>query len=162
MSAVELVRVEDDDKPVLATLAQFYCYDLAAVRMYEVTEHGLYVYRYLDHYFLEPEREAYFVRHNDALAGFALTRRLPTGEREVAEFFVIRRHRRTGVGRRAAHQLFATHPGQWIVAFDDDNPDAAAFWPAVAHAVAVGAVHGESVRPPDSRFLQTVLRFSIE
>jgi hypothetical protein len=47
MSRVDLVRVGDNDKPVLANLVQFYCYELSAVRRYEVTEHGLYVYRYL-------------------------------------------------------------------------------------------------------------------
>jgi predicted acetyltransferase len=160
MSRVDLVRVGDNDKPVLANLVQFYCYEFSAVRRYDVTEHGLYVYRYLDHYFLEPEREAYFVRHEDALAGFALSRGLSTGEREVAEFFVMRRHRRAGVGRRAATQLFATHPGRWVVAFDDDNRHAAAFWPSVMQAIAIGDVQRESIGPPQRRFPRTVLRFS--
>jgi predicted acetyltransferase len=162
MSRVDLVRVGDDDKPVLANLVQFYCYELSAVRGYEVTEHGLYVPRYLDHYFLEPERDAYFVRHETALAGFALARGLSTGDREVAEFFVMRRHRRAGVGRRAAGQLFAMHPGRWFVAFDDENRDAAAFWSSVVPAIAIGDVQRESIGPPRRRFSQTVLRFSTE
>jgi predicted acetyltransferase len=162
VSTVELVVVREDDKPVLANLLQFYCYEFSAVRQYEVTEHGLFVYRYLDHYFVEPDRNAYFVRCDDALAGFALSRMLDTGEREMSEFFVMRKHRRTGMGRSAAELLFAKHPGRWLVAFDDDNHDATSFWPSVVRAVAVGAVHEESVGPPEVQFPKTVLRFATE
>jgi predicted acetyltransferase len=161
VATVDLVKVTDDDKPALGNLIQFYCYELSAVRHFEVTKHGLYVYRYLDHYFVDSDREAFFVRHGDALAGFALSRQLVSGEREVAEFFVMRRHRRHAVGRRAADQLFARHAGTWVVAYDDDNGDAAAFWPPVIQAAADGEPHRDHIGPPEHRFAQTVLRFSI-
>ncbi len=50
---VELVAVIEEHKHVLANLLQFYCYDFSEVRGYELTPHGTFVYRYLDHYFSE-------------------------------------------------------------------------------------------------------------
>ena|SRR5438270_13752857 len=159
MGDVELIEVTEDDKSVLANLMQFYCYDMSAVRGYDMTEHGTYTYRYVDHYFLEADRDAYLLRHDGALAGFVMSRELPTGEREVAEFFVVRRHRRAGVGARAAAALFATHPGRWVVAYDDLNPDGAAFWPDVVRRVAVDEVRHEHSGPPARAYERTVLRF---
>jgi predicted acetyltransferase len=157
---VELIDVTEDDKSVLANLLQFYRYDLSAARGYELTDHGTYIYRFLDHYFLETDRDAYLLRHERALAGFVMSRELPTGEREVAEFFVVRSHRRAGVGTRAAEALFAMHPGRWVVAYDDHNPEGSAFWPDVVQRVAIDAVQPEQSGPPVRSFEQTVLRFS--
>lgn len=160
MGVVELVEVAEADKAVLANLLQFYCYEMAAVRGYDMTEHGTYVYRYLDHYFLETDRDAFLLRHEGALAGFVMSRELAAGEREVAEFFVVRRHRRSGVGTRAAEALFALHPGRWVVAFDDRNREGSAFWPDLVQRVAVGSVEREHSGPPDGQYDRTVLRFS--
>lgn len=77
-----------------------------------------FVYRFLDNYFTEEGREACFVTVGGQLAGFTMTRLLDDGAREVAEFFVVRRYRRQGVGREAARQMFRRHPGQWVLAFD--------------------------------------------
>jgi len=54
------------------------------------------------------------------LAGFALVHhksKLSAADDvwDMAEFFVLRRHRRAGVGMRAAHILFETHAGAWEV-----------------------------------------------
>jgi predicted acetyltransferase len=160
MGDVALIEVTEDDKAVLANLLQLYRYDLSAIRSYELTDHGTYIYRFLDHYFLDADRDAFLLRHLGMLAGFVMSRELPTGEREVAEFFVVRKHRRTGVGTRAAHALFALHPGRWIVAFDDHNADGAAFWPDVVQRIAIDEVEQAHSGPPDRSYEQTVLRFS--
>jgi predicted acetyltransferase len=46
----------------------------------------------------------------------------------VAEFFVLRRYRRSGVGRRAAGALWDRTPGHWIVRVAERNHDARPFW----------------------------------
>lgn len=160
MGDVALIEVTEDDKAVLANLLQLYRYDLSAIRGYELTDHGTFIYRFLDHYFLEADRDAFLLRHVGALAGFVMSRELSTGEREVAEFFVVRKHRRTGVGSHAAYALFALHPGRWVVAYDDHNADGAAFWPDVVQRVATDGVEREHSGPPDRSYEQTVLRFS--
>ena len=158
--AVELIPVEEQDKAVLANLVQFYCYDMSPVRGIEVDEHGHFPYRYVDHYFVETDRDVYFIRHDGALAGFVMTRELPTAEREMAEFFVMRRHRRAGVGSEAARRIFSLHRTAWVVAFDDANTEAANFWPSVVSRASNDAVERQHVAPPENRFDRTILRFS--
>lgn len=157
---VELVPVCEEDKSVLQNLLQFYRYDLAEFRPYEITEHGLFVYRFLDHYFPPgSDREACFLRVDGVLAGFTMTRTLPDGSREVAEFFVMRAYRRRGVGREAARALFRRHPGPWTIAFDDANGPGRAFWPSIAAEAAAGAVASGHREPPDVSYASTWLRF---
>ena len=47
---------------------------------------------------------------------------------DVAEFFVLRQHRRSGVGRRAAALLFRAFPTRWTVRVLARNARALAFW----------------------------------
>lgn len=128
---VVLDPVVEERKPVLANLLQLYRHDLSEFRSYEVSDHGTFVYRFLDHYWTEPGRHAYFIRHAGQLAGFAMVRQVEQGTHEVAEFFVLRRHRGDGTSRAAALQLLRRSPGQWIIFHDDANERAGRFWVAV-------------------------------
>jgi predicted acetyltransferase len=158
--AVELVRVTEGDKSVLANLVQLYRYDFSPIRDFELTEHGAFVYRFLDLYFVDDGRTAWFIRHRGRLAGFAMVLVEPDGTSEVAEFWVARNHRRSGVGRAAAHMVFALRPGRWEVAIDLANDEAVSFWPPVVDAAAIGTVERTAVGPPERTHRQTVLRFS--
>ncbi|TQM82929.1 putative acetyltransferase [Saccharothrix saharensis] len=139
---VELVVVAESDKAVLANLVQLYQHDFSEIRDLPLTRHGTFTYAYLDHYFTEPAREAYFIEVGGELAGFALARADvdKDGSWNVAEFFVARGHRRRGVARAAARSLFARHPGTWTLTFDHANVGAAALWRQVAASVADGPV----------------------
>ena len=46
----------------------------------------------------------------------------------MGEFFVLRKFRRRGVGKQAAHRLFARHPGRWEVRELPSNMPAQGFW----------------------------------
>ncbi|MDQ2729964.1 MAG: GNAT family N-acetyltransferase [Actinomycetota bacterium] len=141
---VTLEPVAEGDKAVLANLVQLYRYDFSEVRGYELTEHGTFVYRFLDHYWTEPGRHAFFVRVDGRLAGFALARQIGDGH-EVAEFFVARRHRRARVGRAAALALFARLPGRWTLFHDDANEPAARFWERMVAEASDGAFGRDQV-----------------
>ncbi|WP_020573604.1 GNAT family N-acetyltransferase [Actinopolymorpha alba] len=160
-SHVQLVRVAERHKAVLANLVQFYRYDYTEFRDLELTPHGTYPYRYLDHYFVEPGRQAFFILDGDRLAGFALMRRCEDGTNQVAEFFVLKAHRRQGAGRAAARALFRRFPGRWRLEFDHANAGAAAFWPAAAKEVASGSVEAEDLCPPEVDHPCRQLRFSV-
>jgi len=78
-------------------------------------------------------RVPYMIRVAGEDAGFALVRRHgPPTVHELAEFTVLPRFRRTGVGRAAAAELFERHPGAWWLQVLDDNAPACRFWQAVA------------------------------
>jgi predicted acetyltransferase len=160
VGVVELVPVTPDDRLVLARLVQLYRYDFASIRGYELDERGLIPYRYFDRYFDEPHREACFIRFDGRLAGFTMTSAVVPGVRSVSEFFVVRHHRRKGVGRRAAIEMFERHPGRWMLQFDTANDEAAAFWPPVVAALAAGAVESRP-KPASSAFPGTELWFEV-
>ena len=62
------------DKQVLRHLVEFYVYDYSDYMGWDVDEHGVFGYRYLDHYWTEPDRHPFFIRVDGRLAGFALVR----------------------------------------------------------------------------------------
>ena len=70
---------------------------------------------------------------NARLAGFALindeTHSGMPAQRNMAEFFVLRKYRGNGVGQAAAEILFSRHPGSWEVAVARRNTRALQFWP---------------------------------
>jgi predicted acetyltransferase len=123
---VTLTRVPAEDKVVLANLLQLYLHDLSQFIPLELTAHGTFVYPYLDLYFREPEREAYFAAADGRLAGFTLAHREKSWT--VAEFFITRRHRRQGIGKEVAKNLFTLHPGTWTLTTAHGNKPAETFW----------------------------------
>jgi aminoglycoside 6'-N-acetyltransferase I len=75
-------------------------------------------------------------------AGFAFIVKSPEENPEIdfclQEFFIVRAYRRTGVGRRAAEELFRRFPGQWELYVLAKNLNAQAFWRAVLMDAAAG------------------------
>ncbi len=128
---VELEPVAIGEKEVLRQLMELYQYDFSEIDGTDVNALGRFGYRWLDHYWTEPGRHPFFIRANGRLAGFALVRARdddPAVDREVAEFFVMRRYRRHGVGARAAELLWAFFGGAWSLNVLRRNPGAMAFW----------------------------------
>jgi predicted acetyltransferase len=98
----------------------------------ELTTGGLTVYPRLSLYWEDADRIPYLVRVGGDDAGFALIRRhQATDFNEMAEFYIAPAHRRRGLGRAAAHALFARHPGWWHLQILDSNVRAQAFWRSV-------------------------------
>lgn len=87
----------------------------------------------LEPYWSDDWRHPLLIQVDGALAGFALVaeRSKLTGAPgvcDMAEFFVMRRYRRRGVGLTAAFATFDRFPGRWEVRERDENPVAIAFW----------------------------------
>ena len=67
------------------------------------------------------------------MAGFVLAQRgspVVSDPRvlDVAEFFVVRKYRRSSIGGRAAALLWEARPGKWTVRVSEGNRAAVAFW----------------------------------
>ena len=123
---VEVVAAALADKSVLRNLLELYLHDFSELTGADVDEHGLFGYRFLDNYWSEPDRHPFFIRADGRLAGFALVR--SGTPHDMAEFFVLRKYRRNGVGLLAARALFAAFPGEWQVREMSGNAGATAFW----------------------------------
>lgn len=119
------------DKPALERLMELYCYDFSAFDGADVDAQGRFGYPYLDLYWTEEGRHPFLLRVDGKLAGFVLVNKhtlLPNSEWSVAEFFVMRKYRRHGIGKQAAHFIFDQFRGRWEVAQIASNPEARQFW----------------------------------
>lgn len=124
-----------EERATIANLMQLYLYDFSEFddEGADVDERGRFPeYRYLDDYWRDPDRHPFLIRADGRLAGFALVRRLARPGSEptwgMAEFFILRRYRRSGLGRRAAIVLFDRLPSRWEVGQIHANTGAIAFW----------------------------------
>jgi predicted acetyltransferase len=125
---------------------QLYLYDFSAVDDADVDDAGCFRYPYLDSYWNMPERYPFLIRAAGRLVGFTLVNRYsrlhdPFDGHAVAEFFILRKYRRRGVGRSAAMQLFARFPGKWEVASSATNVPAQAFWRSTIDVYTDGRYH---------------------
>jgi predicted acetyltransferase len=129
------------EEQVLRNLLELYSYDFSTIDGADVDDSGLYGYEYLDLYWEDPDRYPFLIRVDGRLAGFALVREgsyfpesdLPRESRTwlIAEFFVMRKYRRRGIGEQVAVQLFDRFRGRWEIAQVVGNDEARAFWRAV-------------------------------
>jgi predicted acetyltransferase len=77
----------------------------------------------------------------------------------MAEFFIVRQYRRSGVGHQAARSIFTANPGRWELAIAAPNAGARAFWPrAVLGTPGVSEFNAVIVQPND----RMVLSFTVE
>jgi predicted acetyltransferase len=134
---VVLEPATQSDAALLANLLELYSHDLSDVFALEPGADGRFGYEKLPRYWSEPERRfPFLIRAGARLAGFALvTRGSPVSDDpndfDIAEFFVLRRHRHSGVGRRAAFLLWNRFVTRWIVRVSEGNPEGLRFWASV-------------------------------
>lgn len=151
-AALALDVARPDEAPVLANLLELYAHELSDVFGLEIGDDGRFGYPRLPLYFGEPGRFPFLIRVGGRLAGFALaTLGSPASDdpqaMDVAEFFVLRRHRKSGVGGRAAVRLWNGFPGRtWTVRVSAGNTPALSFWAGAVGAYARGGF-AESALP---------------
>ena len=91
---IELKKVELKDKPVLNNLLEKYSYEFSQYDKKDVDDSGLYGYEYLDCYWTEENRFAYFVLADGKLAGFVMISDYPEvpelqTDYCLSEFFIM-------------------------------------------------------------------------
>lgn len=131
-------RADADAAPIIANLMQLYIHDFSELWFDREAEgelgpDGRYAdYPHLDLYWTDPTRQAWLFRIKSLPVGFALVNEIAHSrtpvDHAVAEFFIVRKHRRRGVGLAAAHALFGTAWGVWEAAVVRRNLGALAFW----------------------------------
>jgi len=150
--AVTLERVGAEAAPLLSNLLELYVHDLSEIFPVKLGPDGRFGYERLSLYWTEPEtRQAFLIKSGADVAGFALVMRgspatTDPNDLDVAEFFVLRGHRRSGVGRQAARALWDRMPGHWVVRVLEANRAGIPFWREVVRAYA-GESCAETTRP---------------
>jgi predicted acetyltransferase len=139
---VELVEADDD--VVLGRLAQLYQHDFSEFVSEQVSDDGLFTFIPIEDYRSE-SYDRYVIKVEGALAGFAIVSygdsfRDPSEKVWwIDEFFVMRGHRKSGVGESAARRLFDSRDGAWEVGQIPQNTGAQAFWRRVIGRYTDGA-----------------------
>ena len=64
---------------------------------------------------------------------------------DMAEFFIVRAHRRHGIGLTAAHQVWRQFSGPWQVRVMDTNRPALQFWQRAVDAFVGNTVASTSI-----------------
>lgn len=149
---VTLEPATRSDAPLLAHLLELYVHDLSEIFPVRIGPDGRFGYERLPLYWSEPERRfPFLIRAGGELAGFTFAMRgSPASDDpetlDVAEFFVLRGHRRSGVGRRAAPLLWDRLRGAWTVRVSTANRAGVPFWESIVREYTGGAFEA-SERP---------------
>ena len=130
---IEIIPATPAQQPVLANLLELYAHDFSAFLDLELGPDGRYGYPLLRLYWKEAGRYPFLIQVNGYWAGFIFVAKGSqiSGKEDiwdVAEFFIVRRYRRRGVGRKVAREIWQHFPGKWEVRVLDRNQPAQAFW----------------------------------
>jgi len=164
---VTAVPARLEEKPAIENLLQLYTHDFSefwsGTPTGELSNDGRFAPLSLDAYWQSADCQPLLIRVAGHLAGFALinkeTHSKAKADFNMAEFFVVRKHRGAGVGRRAAHGIFVERKGIWEVAVARRNIGAISFWRGTI--ATLPGVHGFSQQDhQDVRWNGPIFRFS--
>lgn len=148
---LEIRSAEYSDKLILRNMMQLYLYEFSTYDQTEVNQSGVYDYKHLDHYWTETNRRPFIIRVKGQLAGFVLISRYadPVYNEQrwsVAEFFIMKKYRRKGIGTHVALHIFDMFRGKWQVAQIENNLPAQSFWREVIGEYTRGAYKAVAVK----------------
>ncbi|WP_196121225.1 GNAT family N-acetyltransferase [Anaerobacillus alkaliphilus] len=120
------------EKEIVKNLMQYYFYDFSEFVEAHLEEDGRFgEYPNLDHYWIEQTKFPYLVEIDGRYAGFSLVRLIEEEEKgyySIAEFFIMKKYRRFGIGKQVATEMFHLHRGNWEVFQLEKNQPAQHFW----------------------------------
>ncbi len=130
---VTLQEVTASRRETLRNLMSLYLHDMSEFTdTLEPGPDGTFAYAGFDLYIDDKALTPLFIYSDGHLAGFALLNQPPYTPADVDwsinEFFVMRRFRGLGVGRRAAAQIFKQFTGRYLIAQLAKNVPAIGFW----------------------------------
>ena len=136
-SSVSISLAKVGEAPLVARLLQLCLHDLSAWHPRPIRPDGSFAYPWFALYWESPRRYPYLLRSAGGIAGFALVRAKEDDETAdwdfaLAEFFVLPKERRHGVGLAAAGQVLNQHRGLFEISYDRRNLAAKRFWPRVS------------------------------
>ena len=132
-TGVELIRAGAEHQTALGNLLELYTHDFSELVPIDVGDDGRYGYSSLPLYWSDNSRLPFLASLNGKLVGFVLVTRSsePSGGGEawdMAEFFVMRRYRHSGIGTELARNVWLRCPGRWQIRVMERNFSARKFW----------------------------------
>jgi predicted acetyltransferase len=164
---VDVTEAVSAHAPLIQNLVQLYTHDFsefwAGTSRGDLDSEGRFLAYPLEAYWSRANWWAGLIWRQGKLAGFALindeTHSGLPADRNMAEFFVVRKYRGSGVGRIAAEILFSRHPGSWELAVARKNTGALQFWRKVIRS-APNASAAEELDLRNAHWNGPILRFA--
>ncbi len=142
MTTFILLPAEKNHFHVIENLMQFYIYDFSEYLNLDVDENGLFPsYQDLENYYKDENKFSYIIKSDEKYIGFVLVKYIHTTERNyfsIAEFFILKKYRRGGIGKSIAKNIFDLHKGKWEIFQWEQNKPARLFWKNVINEYAGG------------------------
>lgn len=130
---IQLIPAKREEEPILANLLELYAHDFTEFLPIDLRSNGRFEYQDLSRYWRDPDHHPFLIKAAGKLGGLVLIRRDESVARaeplwDLAEFFVVRRYRRQGVGTSMAHEVWRRFPGRWQVRVMEANLPGQHFW----------------------------------
>ena len=124
-------RVDRSHDATLRNLFEHYLHDMAEWFQFDYAANGRYEFDTATYW--NNGVDAWFAYVGDIPIGFALIGSAQEfiGDplaKDMDEFFVVRRYRRSGVGRDFARRVWDVYRGRWLVRVFQGNVPAVPFW----------------------------------
>lgn len=164
--SVQVTQADPGHALLIQNLVQLYTHDFsefwAGTSRGELDSDGRFSAYPLEEYWSRANWWAGLIWCDRKLAGFALindeTHSGLPADRNMGEFFIVRKHRGGGVGRVAAEILFSMQAGSWELAVARKNTGALQFWRKVIRS-SPNASATEELDVQTSRWNGAILRF---
>ena len=131
-----LERIDKKDKDILYRLLQYSLFEESETDLNEMTSEGLFEYKYFDKYFTDNDRWAYFIKEKQTnkLLGFVMINcvlEFSYNGHSIAEYLIIPKYRRLGLGKRVAFEILDRFKGNWEIKPSFQSEKAYLFWKKV-------------------------------
>lgn len=129
---VSLQKISIGARPILENLFRYYVYDLSECAGQSPDGDGRYSFNAeaLNLYWMDAGHVPYFIIAGGEIVGFALIRKYPNAPEvlDIEQFFVLRKFKRQGIGKKALAQILLSHPGKWQIRVLKENIKGLKFW----------------------------------
>lgn len=128
---IKLEKVTSEEKTILYNLLQFAIYDASQYVDIDLNESGFFDYDWFENYFIDDDRDAYFIKMGDKLIGFVMVNenlKIYSNGKSIAEFLIFPSYRRKKIGKQVAITIFDMYLGNWEVELIKNSIQAYKFW----------------------------------
>ncbi len=113
-----------------------YCYEWSQYNKIDVNSKGEYEFEYhISKYWNKENHYSFFIKVDGVLAGFVLIDDdfdiHMDYDHAIADFFIMHKYRRSGVGRFAAKAIFDMFHGKWEIEHHPHNIGSVKFWDSI-------------------------------
>lgn len=98
-------------------------------------------YKYLNSYWEDPQRHAYYILLGNKIVGFVLVNDYSVTVDKamtISEFYIKKLHRGKGIGKKIAFKVFDRFPGTWEIREIEHNKSGHAFWKKIINEYTKG------------------------